>query len=503
MNAAIGLRRRVGTILLAAVLAGLGTVVLLAPSPAVAASKCTALTKSVHLFVDAKRGVNVLTYNSARFAGLKKSGYTDTGVIFNASNKKKGLTAVHVMYDKRTHDRIYTTSKSEIVSLKKQGYADNSTGFYAYTKSASCLAGVYRLQKGKLHRFVTTAADRSALTKQGWSVEKTVFWVAKPATSKLGKPAPKPPTKPPVTKPPSSPGVPSATANAFTIAVMPDTQMEVLSATDPRFAGRSQWLVAQRSKLNLKFVTHVGDIVNWDTPDHAQYQRARAALGILNANGIPYSLSPGNHDTAAVCPGGSACPGAQTWVTVRNTSSFDTYLNGGTADLAGSFEPYKVDNIYSRFTAGGRTWLVLNLELWPRKTVVAWAASVVASHPHDNVMVVTHSYLTSSGGIYQKNGGYGATSPQYLYDNVIGKYPNVRLVFSGHVGKSAHRIDHGVKGNRIDSFLLCMHDNKTNPIRLVQMDPSNGLLKTWVYAPYTKQSYPAYDYAVGGIAWVK
>ena len=67
----------------------------------------------------------------------------------------------------------------------------------------------------------------------------------------------------------------------------------------------------------------------------------------------------------------------------------------------GYFEAGKVDNTYSRFDAGGRHWLVLNLELWPRTAVVAWAQPVVASHPDDNVIVATHSYLTASGAIYQ------------------------------------------------------------------------------------------------------
>jgi hypothetical protein len=60
-----------------------------------------------------------------------------------------------------------------------------------------------------------------------------------------------------------------------------------------------------------------------------------------------------------------------------------------------------------------------------------------------------------------------------------------------------------VNGNRIDSFLLCMHDNVTNPMRIVQIDPSVGLLKTWVYAPKNGNTYPSYAYAVGGINWVK
>ena len=107
-------------------------------------------------------------------------------------------------------------------------------------------------------------------------------------------------------------------------------------------------------------------------------------------------------------------------MTVRDTSAYNKYFPVSRfSDLEGTFEAGKIDNAYRSFSAGGVDWLVLNLELWPRKEVVTWAKSVVASHPDENVMVLTHAYLEANGSISQSNGGYGATSPQYLYDNLI------------------------------------------------------------------------------------
>jgi hypothetical protein len=56
----------------------------------------------------------------------------------------------------------------------------------------------------------------------------------------------------------------------FTLAVIPDSQQEVLRADDHRLQNRMEWLVTQRESLNLKMVLHVGDLLNWDTPDHIQ-----------------------------------------------------------------------------------------------------------------------------------------------------------------------------------------------------------------------------------------
>jgi hypothetical protein len=45
--------------------------------------------------------------------------------------------------------------------------------------------------------------------------------------------------------------------------------------------------------------------VSWDTRDHDQFVKAKTGFDKLNAANIPWNASVGNHDTAAVCPGGS------------------------------------------------------------------------------------------------------------------------------------------------------------------------------------------------------
>ena len=101
---------------------------------------------------------------------------------------------------------------------------------------------------------------------------------------------------------------------------------------------------------------------------------------------------------------------------------FNSYFNAGRySSVAGAYEYGKVDNIYSMYTAGGKKWMVLVLEMWPRKAVVEWAKNVVACHPNYNVIITTHSYLNGGSSIYQKS-DYGDTSPQYLYDNLVKQY---------------------------------------------------------------------------------
>ncbi|MFK3983401.1 carbohydrate-binding domain-containing protein [Micromonospora sp. NPDC050397] len=296
---------------------------------------------------------------------------------------------------------------------------------------------------------------------------------------------------------------PGTTDTKFSFAVMPDTQQEVLNSGDTRFRNRTDWLVQNRSALDLRFVTSSGDVVNWDTPDHSQYVIARNAMRPIETAGIPYALAIGNHDTQATGVGGSARDPARTRELVRDTTVFNQFFTVSQyGAVKGQFETGKVDNSYSTFEAGGVQWMVLTLELWPRVEAVNWAKNVVAAHPRHNVIVVTHDYIDGNGNIEQ-SASYGATSPQYLFDNLVKQYANIRFVFSGHVGVAGNRVDTGVNGNKIYTFLQTFHSNTTNPVRLVEVDTAANSLRTWIYAPYNNQSFTEYDRSFTGIGVVR
>lgn len=291
---------------------------------------------------------------------------------------------------------------------------------------------------------------------------------------------------------PPTPSAPVPTvgdpATTFTFAVIPDTQPEV-KADDPRTDTRIAWLVQHRDQLNLQWVLHSGDVQDWDTPDHQQWVSMSTRFKALGAAGIPFIASPGNHDTAAVCEGGSACPGADTATTVRDTTLWNQYYPPSYFGFTGLAEPGKSDNGYRTFRAGGVDWLVLSLELWPRPEIVQWATGVVAAHPKDNVIVLTHMFLEGDGSISQTNGGYGATSPQQLWD-ALKPYPNVVMTFSGHTGQVVSETTPAADGHPVAMFLQAMHAPDTNPVRLVTVDTATGTVTTQVRASYDRSRPP-------------
>lgn len=301
----------------------------------------------------------------------------------------------------------------------------------------------------------------------------------------------------------------------FTLAQVPDTQNEVLNDTNPLLPNRYQWLVNNREALNLKFIAHSGDVVNWGHVDPVQFSRASNATNILDNSGIPYGYAIGNHDTAAVTTGGSAAPG-NTHDNLRNTTSFNqTFPTSRFKNVGGTFEPGKVDNMYQTFTAGGKDWLVLTQEMWARTSAINWAKQVVEAHPNHNVIVNTHSFIDNTGG-YPTTGIYGDNNPQQVWQQFVSQYPNIKMVLSAHHGPNdqgngySYSEATGVNGNKVAQIMTAYHSSYQNHVRLLNIDTANGTVNSSVYVPTsTHTSYPsgyitdgASNFATTGMSWV-
>jgi hypothetical protein len=122
----------------------------------------------------------------------------------------------------------------------------------------------------------------------------------------------------------------------------------------------------------------------------------------------------------------------------------------------------------------------------------------VAAHPDRNVVVVTHSYLEADGSIGQ-DAAYGATSPQRLFDTLVSVYPNIRMVLSGHTGTATHRVDTGVNGNTVVSFLGAFHSLTSNHVRLLEIDTARDTVTSRVLSPIDGRTFPEWDASIGDL----
>lgn len=508
---------------------------LISVSARAAAADCSVFTTPIYQ-VAKPEGTSLLTRNPNEVISAQtKYGFTEAWPSVGRVSRSAaaGLTVVYRMYSQPRADFMFA-AEAAVAEAQQAGYAVEQVAFYAAAEASTCTVPAFQMTKGGKHRVAFGTSERASAESAGWAAVEVAFYLPTTPVDAPGDAPSSPTTQVPTststttntaapttstsTQPPASasPSVTSTGAtststtvapttpvdpvppapvspqdpSAFTVAVIPDTQMEMTNASDDRFVNRWTWLVANQSALNVRFVAHVGDVTNWGNAAPAQFQKAKDSVSVLTGK-IPWMAVAGNHDTAVVCSGGSGCPGVSGRVAVRDASTFNSYLAGTMDHVAGTRVAGQMENALHTFTAGGAKWLVLGIELWPRTEVVTWARDVVASHPDYNVIVVTHSYLTSGGAIATTAEGYGNNPASVIFEQVVKPFENVKMVFSGHDGTATTRRDLGTHGNVILSMLQCYHSTVTNPMRLVTIDVAAGTVKSWVYAPKTNQTLAA------------
>lgn len=539
-------RRSLAAVILTTVLAAGGSAVAVGASAQASTGGCFSTDVTIERWEDS-RGVVMFTSNRATASRAASAGFTPTGDAFAASSTpRKGLVPLYDAYRTSTKNHAWILWGAEYTKVVSRGWDGRGVIGYVSPKAlANCDAAMKmtRAVRGALHTVTVGSAEAAQAAKAGYRLEYS--WYAPAAQSALVRPAAPAPTASATSKPTSTPTptptptasvtptptatptptptpTPSATPTAtpapvppndgdgdgrFTIATYPDTQQEVFGWAGSRFLDRSNWLVSQQSALDVRFVIHTGDVVNWDTDAHEQYVIAEAAMDPLEEAGIPYQLSIGNHDTLATGPAGGARDSKRTREYQRTTSTFNQFWKPSDYQaLAGVFEDGKVDNTYSVFSAEGATWLVLNLELWPRAGVVDWAEGIIAAHPGDNVIIQTHSFLDGSANIdgagqSLTRWAYGDSSPQYVYDRLVAPYSNVKIVMSGHVGLAASTVVTTDAGNRVAFLLQTMHSNTDNPVRLSQVDVAAGAIETRIYSP--EDGVTLDDKTLDGLAFIR
>jgi len=238
--------------------------------------------------------------------------------------------------------------------------------------------------------------------------------------------------------------------------------------------GTSQYALSKAAAWNTKAYFFTGDTNN-DGP-----------IGFYNhgwnnivATGLPTAASPGNHD----------CNIEDGYCVSRLASNFDEYVGysqssgkawgpvqafSGVGNDIGAYNDVDLkshSNYAIRFSVNGHKFLVIALEVYPRFSVMTWAANLCAVYRDHQIIYLTHGYIhylnrpcvssdTYCGGRGSTgNGAYNVfpSSGQELYDNLIKLQPNSFLTVSGHFPDPiprvyGHYFSKGTHGNDIYAF---------------------------------------------------
>ena len=263
----------------------------------------------------------------------------------------------------------------------------------------------------------------------------------------------------------------------FTIVVLPDTQIATQNHPE-YFDAQTQWIADNRTAHNIRFVIHVGDIVEWPART-SDWERARGAMDRLDGK-VPYTVAVGNHDMDAWSHGGYDAVAAD-----RGTARFNTYFPYGVfssmSTFGGSYPTNASDNAFHLFSAGGIDWLVLTLKYNPTDAELAWAANVVATNPMSQVVVDTHDFT---------DGTTRSTAGQRIWTTVAGRFANVSMVISGHYTNQGYRADAGAGGNVVHQ-VMADYQTYSEPaaaensyLRLMRFNPDTGTVDVRTYSPY-------------------
>lgn len=278
----------------------------------------------------------------------------------------------------------------------------------------------------------------------------------------------------------------NTSVNDFTIAILPDTQYYTESFPEI-FTSQTEWIASERSKQNIAFVLHEGDVTNHNTPQ--EWRKALQSMKVLDGK-VPYAIVPGNHDKDYVL--------FNQYFPVSRYSNLPTF--------GGTFQPNELEDNYHLFSAGGVDWLVIGLDYGPTDDKLAWARSLSAAYPNRHVIILTHTYLAGDNTLHGSSPTHNQVPkpPQnngvQIWDKLVKTQPNIQFVFNGHVVSPdgvGNLTSTGAQGNTVYQMLANYQSLGSAPgqmgvnggngyLRLIKFYPSQDKVEVKTYSPYLK-----------------
>jgi predicted phosphodiesterase len=271
-----------------------------------------------------------------------------------------------------------------------------------------------------------------------------------------------------------------------TVVVIPDTEVYANKQPDT-FNAMMQWIADNQEQRNIAYVMHVGDITN-NNAEH-EWKNARKAFDIIEGK-IPYVLAAGNHDY-------DHTPGRLTYMNdyfkVEDQKKWPTF-----GDV---YEPGKLENHYQFMEISGQKWIVLSLEMGPRKEVIAWANKVLEQHKDRLAIILTHGYLYYGNERYDHTKGGQRASPynfygegadgEMMWNQLVRKHPNVMMVICGHLSSQyvGYRKDEADHGNIVHQMLVDYEKLRGGYgfLRVLEFLPDGKTVQVRTYSPVTKE----------------
>jgi len=274
-------------------------------------------------------------------------------------------------------------------------------------------------------------------------------------------------------------GVASATEPAaFTVAVLPDTQLYCQSFPEIYLA-QTEWIRNRIEPDNIKFVIHLGDVVE-NADSEKEWQCADRAHRVLDGV-VPYSVLPGNHDLDT-----------DGELLTRGTSLYNKYFPPARFQKYpwyGGHMGQQNDNNYGFFQAAGMKFMVLSLEFSPTDEMLHWAGDVLDAHKDSRVILATHCYMRPAGRDTRcgQLKGLVGNSGEAIWDELVRKHENVFMVLSGHVLGVGYQSSLNDAGRPVHEILVDyqgLPNGGSGWLRTLRFVPAENKIYVQTYSPW-------------------
>ncbi|MFT3970682.1 MAG: PKD domain-containing protein [Micropruina sp.] len=279
----------------------------------------------------------------------------------------------------------------------------------------------------------------------------------------------------------------------FTLVALPDTQNYTYNNRQGTMTQQAQWVVNTRSQLNTAMVVQLGDLVS-EEENLTQWGYTSTALKVMDDAGVPNTVVAGNHDFNNITGDFSQYDqffppsrylNAQ-WI--PTTTRYGGYLG---QNLFGA-DPVDTRNMnnFALFSAGGRDWLVLNLEWDAPSYATNWAAKVLAAYPDRTAIMVTHAFVGVNGTRRTTAERPGGTPADKLWTDFVSQQCQIKLVLNGHFHNGdageANRSDLNRCGEPVQQ-ILTDYQSRANGgdgwLRYYTFDPAANTMTARTYSP--------------------
>ena len=194
----------------------------------------------------------------------------------------------------------------------------------------------------------------------------------------------------------------------FTFAVESDTQYynedrSNQGGGDPNPIGKYQyqldihdWLLANRSRMNIQYLFHDGDIID-DVDLGGEWDNADKAYAYLDRAGFPYGVLAGNHDVGHLR---------------GDYTEYWKYFGASRYEnnpwYGGSYQNNRAH--YDLITVDGIDFLMMYVGWGVGDEEIEWMNEVLAKYPERVAILNFHEYLLATGGLGEE--------PKRVYDEV-------------------------------------------------------------------------------------